>query len=320
MNPGDYKIGVLGVIMHRTVLLNEAIEALNIVPDGIYVDGTFGRGGHSAEILKQLSQGKLLIVDKDPEAIAYAKSLYEHDERVVICHGSFAELDRFIEQQGWIEKLSGVLLDLGVSSPQIDDAQRGFSFLRDGPLDMRMNTTSGLDAATWLATVPEQMLAQVLRDFGEERFAKRIAKAIVKEREQQAITRTVQLAEIIAAVNPSREENKHPATRSFQALRIFLNDELVDLQKGLFHSLKGLKTGGRLVVISFHSLEDQIVKRFVREHAEGAQLPRGLPLTEAEIAQYKTLKAVGKAIRPTEAEITENPRARSAILRVAEKR
>lgn len=306
--------------MHRTVLLNEAVKALNIDPDGLYVDGTFGRGGHSAAILQQLNKGKLLLIDKDPEAIAHAKSLYGQDERVVICHGSFAELDRFIEQQDWIGKLSGVLLDLGVSSPQIDDAQRGFSFLRDGPLDMRMNTTSGLDAATWLASVPEQMLAQVLRDFGEERFSKRIARAIVKAREQQPITRTLQLADIIAAANPSREDNKHPATRSFQALRIFLNDELVDLQKVLFHSLKGLKSGGRLVMISFHSLEDQIVKRFVRDHAEGAQLPRGLPLTEAEIAQYKTLKTLGKAIRPQEEEVSSNPRARSAILRVAEKR
>lgn len=305
---------------HITVLLTEAVDALVTSPSGVYVDGTFGRGGHSREILKRLdAQGRLLVIDKDPEAIAHAKDLFGEDSRVIICQGSFAQLAELVGQHGLEKKVTGVLLDLGVSSPQLDDAQRGFSFMRDGPLDMRMNTTQGLDAATWLTEVSEAELIRVLREFGEERFAKRIARAILAAVKAGPVTRTLQLAEIVSQANPSREK-KHPATRTFQALRIAVNNELGDLQACLEQSLQVLEKSGRLAVISFHSLEDQIVKRFFRREAQGAQLPAGLPLTEEELAKYKSLKIVGKAVRPTDTEVDDNVRSRSAILRVAEKR
>ena len=303
---------------HQPVLLKEALDALNIQPQGKYIDGTFGRGGHAKEIVQRLGpEGRLLVMDKDPQAIAAAKQLFADDARVIIAKGSFAMLKHKVSELDWIGTVDGILLDLGVSSPQLDDSDRGFSFRREGILDMRMDPESGRSAAEWIAQVKEQELATVLREYGEERYAKRIARAIVKAREMQPITTTRQLAEIIAQANPKWETGKDPATRSFQAIRIFINNELEDLQACLAQVTDLLKTGGRLVIISFHSLEDRIAKRFIRDQAKGDRYPAGLPVTLAQL--NPSLKAIGKAVRPSDEEVAVNPRARSSVLRAAEK-
>jgi len=303
---------------HQTVLLNEAIAALHIIPEGVYVDGTYGRGGHSQMILEQLSEsGHLLVMDKDPAAIKAAKRSFADDPRVYIYSGSFAAISDALQTTGWGQAANGILLDLGVSSPQLDDAERGFSFRRDGPLDMRMDPEQGLSAAQWLAQVKEDELVSVLFEYGEERFARRIARAILRERETLAITRTQQLASIVAQAVPTREKGKDPATRTFQAIRIHINHELDDLKHCLAASVDALQKGGRLVVISFHSLEDRIVKRFMREQSKGEQYPHDLPIRHVEMNAH--LKLIGKAVKASKAEVMSNPRARSAIMRVAEK-
>jgi len=302
---------------HKAVLLDEALVALSIQPSGIYVDGTFGRGGHSGAILQQLGpEGRLLAVDKDPEAIVSAQQ-FAADSRFSITRGSFAELSEVTSAAGISGQVDGLLLDLGVSSPQLDDAERGFSFSQDGPLDMRMDPDSGQSAAAWLARAEADDIAKVLKEYGEERFAKRIARAIVAAREEQAITTTARLSDIVSKANPAWERGKHPATRSFQAIRIFINRELDDLLICLDQVLPMLAVGGRLAVISFHSLEDRIVKRFIRNLAKGDHFPPGVPVTQDQIKPR--MKMVGKAIRSGRQELTENVRARSATLRVAEK-
>ncbi|WP_150539869.1 16S rRNA (cytosine(1402)-N(4))-methyltransferase RsmH [Actinobacillus vicugnae] len=306
---------------HITVLLNEAVEGLAIKPNGIYIDGTFGRGGHSRLILSKLSErGRLIATDRDPRAIAEANTI--HDSRFQIVHTAFSAIPEVCEQLGLVGKIDGILLDLGVSSPQLDDAERGFSFMRDGPLDMRMDTTKGLSAAEWLAQVSVDDLAWVLKTFGEERFAKRIAQAVVSYNKSATdkISRTLQLAQIIAEAVPFKDKHKHPATRSFQAIRIFINSELDELEKALQSALSVLAPEGRLSIISFHSLEDRMVKQFMRKNSKGADVPKGLPILESELNKNIPLKTIGKAIMPSEAEIAANPRSRSAVLRIAEKR
>lgn len=294
------------------------MQALNIKTNGYYVDGTFGRGGHSGALLARLdTAGRLLALDKDPSAIAEAQRRFGRDARFAIRQASFAKLKQEVTTLGWLGQVDGVLLDLGVSSPQLDDAGRGFSFQKEGPLDMRMDPAQGQSAADWLAGAREQDIARVLKEFGEERFAKRIARAIVKTRTEHAITTTGQLAAIVAAAVPSREPGKDPATRSFQAIRIFINKELEDLQACLDEVLEVIKPGGRLVVISFHSLEDRLIKRFIRQQEKGDDFPPDLPVMQLQL--QPRLRAVGKPVRPSEAEIQANPRARSAIMRVAER-
>lgn len=254
--------------LHTTVLLDEAVNGLNIRPDGVYIDGTFGRGGHSRLILSHLGpEGRLLAIDRDPQAVQAAQAW--RDSRFSIIHGPFSALAEYMEQRELSGRVDGILLDLGVSSPQLDDPSRGFSFMRDGPLDMRMDTTRGLSAADWLAQASAEDIAWVLKTFGEERFAKRIAQAIVEKNRQAPMTRTHELAELIAAASPFREKHKHPATRSFQAIRIYINSELDELERALDGALGVLAPGGRLSVISFHSLEDRLVKRFIRDHSRG---------------------------------------------------
>lgn len=304
--------------MHQSVLLEEAVHALAIQPNGIYVDATFGRGGHSLEILKYLGDaGRLIVIDKDLEAIAYAKQKLAQDPRVTSFHGSFAEIERYARQTQAYGQINGILVDLGVSSPQLDEADRGFSFMKEGPLDMRMNAEQTLDAATFVNQASEEMLAQVFYDYGEERFSRRIAAAIVKARQLEPIASTQRLAEIVKAANPRWEKHKHPATRVFQAIRIYVNEELKDLQHFLQTVCPVLAIGGRLVVISFHSLEDRIVKTFMRQKEEGPQLPAYIPVQTMET--QKQFKRIGKAIKPGEQEIRHNPRARSAVLRIGEK-
>ena len=299
---------------HVSVLLAESVSALSVRADGSYLDGTFGRGGHSREILSLLSpSGQLMAVDKDPAAEASAKALAD-DSRFKFVAGSFADISDFVSDGS----LDGILLDLGVSSPQLDEAARGFGFNGDGPLDMRMDTRSGMTAAEWIASAPEQEIADVIKTYGEERFAKRMASAIVKVRVDTPITGTRQLASIIAEANPKWEPNKHPATRAFQAIRIFVNRELEDLELALSSMVDKLVVGGRLVVISFHSLEDRIVKRFMRDQARGVQLPRHVPVVDSDAG--KTLNLIGKAIKPSDEEVARNPRSRSAVMRVAERR
>ena len=299
---------------HQPVLLEEVIASLMVSMDGAYVDGTFGRGGHSTRILDALSPlGTLLALDQDPAASVAARHLSERDARFRFQAGNFRSLNTHAAPAS----LQGVLLDLGVSSPQLDDPERGFSFSADGPLDMRMDPTAGQSAQAWLATVDQDELAQVLKDLGEERFAKRIAGAIVSSRAEAPITRTSQLAEIISAANPKWEAHKHPATRSFQAIRLFVNSELEALKSALVAAVEALAPGGRLVVISFHSLEDRIVKRFIRRESRGVQLPPGVPVQFE--AQAVRLKPIGKAVKPSDQEVASNPRARSAIMRVAER-
>ncbi|WP_415897607.1 16S rRNA (cytosine(1402)-N(4))-methyltransferase RsmH [Neptuniibacter sp. QD57_21] len=304
---------------HITVLLNEAVEALVQDTSGFYVDGTFGRGGHSALVLDQLAEdGQLMGIDKDPTAIAHAHERFADEDRFSIAHGSFAQLQEFVTERGLQGQVDGILLDLGVSSPQLDDASRGFSFLNDGPLDMRMDTSSGESAADWIARAEEKEIADVIYTYGEERFSRRMAKAIVAKREEEPITTTAQLSKIIAEANPAWEKGKNPATRAFQGIRIHINRELEDLESCLDQALEMLKVGGRLVVISFHSLEDRIVKRFIRQHVKGDEhIPRGIPVTN-DMLKIR-LKNVGKAVKASASETEENVRARSAVMRVAEK-
>lgn len=309
---------------HSTVLLHETVEGLALKENGIYIDGTFGRGGHSRLILSKLADnGKLIAIDRDPKAVAEAKKI--QDPRFHIEHNTFSEILPICEKLGLAGKIDGILLDLGVSSPQLDDAARGFSFMKDGPLDMRMDNSQGLSAAEWLQQVSEQDLAWVLKTFGEERFAKKIAKAIVDYNKSavqnggECLTRTLQLAELIAQTVPFKDKHKHPATRSFQAIRIFINAELDELEKVLASALAVLAPGGRLSIISFHSLEDRMVKHFMRKQSQGEAIPKGLPLREDQIQRNQRLKVIGKAIMPSEDEIAQNPRARSAVLRIAER-
>lgn len=303
---------------HITVLLSEAVEALVTDTSGFYVDGTFGRGGHSGLILQQLAlDGRLLGIDKDLAAIATANARFGSDARFAIAHGSFAELAALIDERGMTGKVTGVLLDLGVSSPQLDEAERGFSFMQDGPLDMRMDQTRGQSAAEWVNSAGEDEITWVLKEFGEERFAKRMARAIIAERQKQPFTRTKHLAEVIKEANPAWEKGKHPATRAFQAIRIQVNNELGDLESVLDQALTVLAPGGRLVVISFHSLEDRVVKRFIRRQELGDPVPKGLPIRDDQL--NKRMRSLGKAIKASDAEVNANVRSRSAVMRVAEK-
>lgn len=304
--------------MHQAVLLNEAIEGLKIVPNGTYVDGTFGRGGHSRAILNQLNdEGRLLAFDKDQEAIDYAHQHFANDKRFNIVHHSFSDLEKVAVQLGLIGQIDGILLDLGVSSPQLDDAHRGFSFMKNGPLDMRMNHQQSFSAASFVNQASVEEMTHVFRTYGEERFALRIARAIERERANQSIQTTEVLAEIVKAANPKWEKHKHPATRVFQAIRIHVNNELDDLIQGLKAAIQVLAPKGRLAVISFHSLEDRLVKQFMKTEEEGIPIPSGVPVKETELA--KTFKRIGKAIKPTEEEMKNNVRARSAVLRIGEK-
>lgn len=303
--------------MHETVLLREAVDALVTDPGGYYVDGTFGRGGHSHALLQQLnSQGRLLGVDKDHAAERAANELLQTEPRFTFFRGSFAELPSQLRRMG-IDAVDGILLDLGVSSPQLDEAERGFSFLRDGPLDMRMDTGSGETAAQWLSAASEAEIAQVLREYGEERFARRIAAAIIAARATAPLSTTGELARVVSEAHPRWEKHKHPATRTFQAIRIKVNRELDDLRDLLDAALDMLRLGGRLVVISFHSLEDRMVKRYMRDMARGQDLPRGVPVRDSEL--QRRMRLVGKAVRAGEEEVRGNVRARSAVMRVAEK-
>lgn len=303
---------------HITVLLHEAVDGLNIQPDGIYVDGTFGRGGHSRHILSKLGpNGRLFAIDRDPQAIAEAATIT--DPRFTILHGPFSQLAAMMSEQGLTGQVDGVLLDLGVSSPQLDEADRGFSFQKDGPLDMRMDTTCGQSAAEWLASADEADIAWVLKNYGEEKFARKIARAIVFDRATEPYTRTRALAQMIARVSPSKDKHKHAATRSFQAIRIHINGELDEIEQALDGALEVLTPGGRLSVISFHSLEDRIVKRFIRKQEQGPEVPHGLPLTEAQLSGGRLLKSMGKAQKPSAAEVDANPRSRSSVLRVAQR-
>ncbi len=309
--------------MHTTVLLHEAVDALAVKPDGVYVDGTFGRGGHSRLILERLGEsGRLIAFDKDPAAVMVGRTI--KDARFRMMHSGFSQMRQVLQELG-VERADGILLDLGVSSPQLEQAPRGFSFRFEGPLDMRMDTSRGQTAAEWLASVSEAHLGEVIRNYGEERFAKQIARAIVAARAQQPIVTTLQLAEIVAATvrarGQQRENKQNPATRTFQAIRIYLNQELEELSLILPQCVEILNPGGRLVAISFHSLEDRLVKRFMREAANPDKLPRGLPLRAKEVQRLacQRLRLVGKAIRPSEEEVAANPRARSAVMRVAER-
>jgi 16S rRNA (cytosine1402-N4)-methyltransferase len=304
---------------HLSVLLDESLTGLDIKPDGIYLDATFGRGGHSRHILERLSDnGRLIAIDRDPAAIDAAAPLLA-DPRFSIHHSPFSALQEVAESLDLVGKIDGILMDLGVSSPQLDDAERGFSFMREGPLDMRMDTSKGISAAEWLAKADEQDITQVIKEFGEEKFGKRIAHAIVNTRQHTPITTTLQLADLIDEAVPVKDKFKHPATRSFQGIRIYINSELDEIKTGLKAALKTLAPGGRLAVISFHSLEDRLVKRFVREQSRGLDVPAGLPIMQAEIDATKAMKAVGKAIKPSKHELEQNVRARSSVLRVAEK-
>jgi 16S rRNA (cytosine1402-N4)-methyltransferase len=307
-------------VLHLPVMLEEALAQLAIKRHGIYLDCTFGRGGHSGALLQRLdTDGRLLAIDRDPEAVgsSAAQDLLK-DRRFQLFHGCFSELAAIVEREGLIGQIDGILLDLGVSSPQLDNPDRGFSFMKEGPLDMRMNGSIGLSAADWLASVSEKELIRVLFEYGEERYARRIAKAIVTRRMETPIKTTRQLAELIAEASPTTERYKHPATRAFQAIRIEINHELDELQSVLRQAVRVLKPGGRLVVISFHSLEDRIVKRFIRSESGIKYDPGKLPIRESEI-EKGVLKKIGSSIKAGPQEIEQNPRARSAVLRTAER-
>ena len=305
-------------LAHVTVLLHEAVDALEVKPGGVYVDGTFGRGGHSRLILSKLgANGRLVVFDKDPQAIAVARQLAEVDKRVQVVHGGFSGFQVALKGLG-IEAVDGALFDLGVSSPQIDDAERGFSFRYDAPLDMRMDTTRGQTAAQWLAEAGEEEIREVIRDYGEERFNSQIARAIVQQRQERPILTTGQLAQLAAQAVRTRERGQDPATRTFQAIRIFINRELEEISAVLPQAAGYLKTGGRLAVIAFHSLEDRIVKQFIRRHSRPAPLPKWVMVRESERPE-PPLREIGKAQRASAAETAANPRARSAVLRVAER-
>ena len=294
------------------------MRGLNVRSDGIYVDCTYGRGGHSEAILARLGDaGHLLVFDRDPAAREHAVARHGGDARVGIVHDSFTRLGAELAARGWFGRIDGILFDLGVSSPQLDDGSRGFSFLRDGDLDMRFDPARGLSAAQWLNQADEGEIIDVLRRYGEERFARRIASAIVAARQQSPIARTLELRDLIHAAVPSREREKDPATRSFQALRIFINDEIRELEAVLPQAIGALRPGGRLAVISFHSLEDRVVKRRLRDDAAGDPFPPDLPVTVDQL--HPVLRVIGRPIRAGEAEVAANPRSRSATLRVAEK-
>jgi 16S rRNA (cytosine1402-N4)-methyltransferase len=299
-------------------MLEEALQALEVKEDGVYVDATYGRGGHALKILEKLgNQGRLLVFDRDPRACEDARHRFGQDARVNIHQGSFSTLARVIDELSLQGKINGILFDLGVSSPQLDDPHRGFSFRTEGPLDMRMDPRAGESAADWLNRAEENEIVRVLRDYGEERFARRIARAILRERSIELIVTTRRMAEIVARAVPAREKSKNPATRTFQAIRIHVNQELDALNEALPQALNALTIGGRLAVISFHSLEDRVVKHFMRKEAKGRELPPGLPVRHDQFRSR--VKIIGKAIRAGEAEVRRNPRARSAVLRVAER-
>jgi len=306
---------------HAPVLLKEAISALQIKPDGIYLDATFGRGGHSTAILEQLgANGRLLAIDRDPQAVAFGQQQFASEQRFEIIHESFDQLELVAQQQSIAGKVDGILLDLGVSSPQLDNAERGFSFMRDGPLDMRMDTSKGQSAEDWINLAEADEIANVLYNYGEERLSRRIARKIVAARELGRINSTLQLAEIIKRSVPRKQKHgaKHPATKSFQAIRIQVNAEMDQVAEVLKASINVLSTGGRLAVISFHSLEDRMVKRFMRDNSRGKQIPREIPVQQQSMEGC--LKLIGKATKPSAEEVGINPRARSSMLRVAEKR
>jgi len=303
---------------HETVMLKPAVDALIGDSTGFYVDGTFGRGGHSRQILSVLeAQGRLLAIDKDPQAISTANKDFAGDTRFEVVQGSFSTLAALVESAGKMGKVNGVLLDLGVSSPQLEEAQRGFSFMHDGPLDMRMNPNEGQSAAQWLAVAAEEEIADVIYRYGEEKFSRRMARAIVEQRKVAPISSTLQLAEIVKQANPAWEKHKHPATRAFQGIRIHINRELEDLESVLSQALEVLSIGGRLVVISFHSLEDRMVKQFINKQAKGDDFPAGVPVRTSDL--NPRMKKIGKAVKASDAEVAGNQRSRSAVMRIAEK-
>ena len=302
---------------HTPALLNETLQGLKIRSDGMYIDCTFGRGGHSRAILDQLGEdGSLLAFDKDPDAIAAVDGQLLDDPRFTLVHGSYTKLEETVKAMKLTKKVNGVFLDLGVSSPQLDDASRGFSFLRDGDLDMRMDNSHGMTAAEWLNQAPAKEIANVLYEYGDERYSRRIARAIVERRDEEPMARTMQLAELVVSAIPHKEKDKHPATRTFQAIRIFINRELEELETVLTQAMNVLSANGRLLVISFHSLEDRIVKRFMRGQSRGVDIPREIPVTHDVFKSKLTI--VGKPVRCQPDEIKNNPRARSAVLRIAE--
>ena len=303
---------------HITVLLNEAVDALAVKPDGVYVDATFGRGGHSRLILSKLGEnGRLVVFDKDPQAIVVAQALAKQDKRVRVVHDGFATFAAALTALD-VDKIDGALFDLGISSPQIDEAARGFSFRFDAPLDMRMDTTRGMSAAEWLAMASEQEIHEVIKNYGEERFSRQIARAIVAQREAEPIATTRQLAQLVAQNVYTRERGQDPATRTFQAIRIFINRELEEVTEVLPQVVSRLNEGGRLAVIAFHSLEDRIVKQFMKQHATHAPLPKWAAIREVDLPQ-PPLRLIGKAQKASATEVAANPRARSAVLRVAER-
>ena len=302
---------------HTTVLLNEAVDGLQIKPDGVYLDGTFGRGGHSRLILKHLGDaGKLLAIDRDLQAAITAEE-FKADPRFSFFHQDFDNIEPLLEQQGLLNKLDGILLDLGVSSPQLDQAERGFSFMKDGPLDMRMDTSKGISAKEWVATASIEEMKRVFKEYGEEKFALRIARGIEEYRQADSIETTLQLAKIVDQACPVKDKFKHPATRTFQAIRIHINDELGQLKNTLKSMKNIIAPGGRMSIISFHSLEDRLVKRFIKSESQGIQLPKEIPVLASEIKT--NFKKIGKAIKASKQEIAVNPRSRSAILRIAER-
>jgi 16S rRNA (cytosine1402-N4)-methyltransferase len=305
---------------HAPVLHQEVVDGLRIRPDGNYVDGTYGRGGHARSILAALGeQGRLIVMDRDPQAIADARASFGADSRVTIIHDDYANLKAQIAELDLLQEIDGILLDLGVSSPQLDDARRGFSFQRNGPLDMRMNPEAGQSAAAWLREAEEAEIARVLWEYGEERHSRRIARKIVAQRAIEPIEDTATLARLISDIVPRPKNNRHPATRSFQAIRIHINQELSQIQRLLDSIFEILRVGGRLLVISFHSLEDRLVKRFFKTHSTPAKLPRGLPLRDSELRSVIPLRLMGRAIKAGAEELSSNPRARSAVLRIAER-